>query len=162
MDVDIETISTIKSINWFANCGAKFTTKSNLDLLQVKNWAEAKLYYENPRWEETTLAARNELTSYLHKKCSGKYNDWNNLTGKAKVFLQEEIIPIIAQFEQQNKLNAVFIDCVRWDLLGVLMEKSYKECKPPKFYSLLLSIYIEGHFPCGWDGLWPNGKLVVL
>ena len=47
---------------------------------------------------------------------------------------------------------------------GVLhvMENSYLNGGHKVFFFLeLLTVYEAGHFPCGWEGEWPKGRLVV-
>ena len=85
------------------------------------------------------------------------------MTEKAQIFLNIEVLPEIIQFKNNLRLNDIFVDCVQWDLLGALMEASYEDCHPPQFFSKLLSVYEEGHFPCGWiEDEWPKGKLVIF
>jgi hypothetical protein len=53
-------------------------------------------------------------------------------------------------------------DHVQWDILAALMEHAYLGSGHRCFFFLeLLSVYEAGHFPCGWIGPWPQGKLVV-
>ena len=43
------------------------------------------------------------------------------------------------------------------------MEDTYKKCKKrPVFFLHLLEIYESGNLPCGWEGKWPDGKLIVF
>jgi len=47
--------------------------------------------------------------------------------------------------------------------LGALMGNSYLDTHhPAHFFLELLWVYEAGHFPCGWLGDWPSGKLIVL
>ena len=42
------------------------------------------------------------------------------------------------------------------------MENSYLSSGHRCFFFLeLLMVYEAGHFPCGWRGDWPDGKLIV-
>jgi hypothetical protein len=42
------------------------------------------------------------------------------------------------------------------------MENSYLQSGHSAFFFLeLLTVYESGHFPCGWQGEWPQGKLLV-
>jgi hypothetical protein len=42
------------------------------------------------------------------------------------------------------------------------MENAYLGSGHSCFFFLeLLTVYEAGHFPCGWVGDWPRGKLVV-
>jgi hypothetical protein len=42
------------------------------------------------------------------------------------------------------------------------MQNSYLQSGNSAFFFLeLLTVYESGHFPCGWQGEWPQGKLLV-
>jgi hypothetical protein len=82
--------------------------------------------------------------------------------------LEEDIYPVVdLAIDSISELNAieggihVLKDSVRWDLSHIVMEHVYSDLVPPRFYTLLFEVYESGHFPCGWDEVWPNGKLWV-
>jgi hypothetical protein len=55
------------------------------------------------------------------------------------------------------------VHSMSWDVFGALMENSYLDTHhPAHFFLELLWVYEAGHFPCGWLGNWPSGKLIVL
>ena len=53
------------------------------------------------------------------------------------------------------------LSAVQWDILHVCMEAEYADVYPPGFYASQAYWYVKGHFPCGWQGEFPNGKLIV-
>lgn len=75
--------------------------------------------------------------------------------------LTEQVIaPLLAKVVSDP---ALVIPSVQWDLLGALMENSFKGSGHAAFFFLeLLTVYEAGHFPCGWRGNWPQGELLVL
>jgi len=145
-----EIIEKILNINWFSNCGNPISIEVPLNIIYVSNWIEAKKYYTDPLWEETTLEARNVLTEFLHNKYINDYINWNKVADEAKNFLENSIKPQIVKFKDENNLDKIFVDCVMWDLLGAIMEYYYQKCKNrPEFFGKLLNIYESGNFPCG-------------
>ena len=73
--------------------------------------------------------------------------------------IKEQIIP----FQLEHRLDVVLAHSTSWDVLGALMENSYLDTHhPAHFFLELLWVYEAGHFPCGWLGDWPSGKLFVL
>ncbi len=57
--------------------------------------------------------------------------------------------------------NATLAD-LQWILHAYLMEAAYREVLlQPLFFDSLIQVYEAGHIPCGWDGEWPNGQLVI-
>ena len=130
----------------------------------IANWGEAIEACSKPDWVNTTLEARNILTSFLHKNAPSRYQNWNKITRIAK----EDCIQRLAEtvwipFAKDHSLGITFVDCVRWDILGAIMEHEYSNVpKRPTFFLQLLSVYSAGHFACGWTkGTYPNGQLQV-
>ncbi len=64
-----------------------------------------------------------------------------------------------AGLEEENALDNEIVDMVKRDLCWAAVEKALNK---PGFFTGLLSVYRDGHFPCGWDGDYPEGKLAVM
>lgn len=62
---------------------------------------------------------------------------------------------------EENELPKIFLDTIDWDILHVCMEAEYADVYPPGFFASQAYWYVKGHFPCGWVGEFPDGKLVV-
>ncbi|GAB1159747.1 hypothetical protein YWY31_57720 [Paenibacillus illinoisensis] len=164
MKVDKMIFDRIDRINWFTNCGAPLAPGIiNQNIAQVDNWEQAKTWYSDSRWEDTTLEARNTLTAYLYSKYPNKYSEWNKIVIKAKGYIESSLSEKLRSYEEKYNLGNSFIDCVKWDVLHAIMEFAYSDCKKtPRFFLDLILVYENGNFPCGWDGDYPvNGKLVV-
>lgn len=163
MNIGREIFDRINKIDWFHNSGNIFNDEIGYDIKYVSSWEEATNYFNQPLWEDITMEARNELTSFLSSKYRNDYCKWNTITKEAKSFLEKEVIPKINLIKEENKLDDVFVDCVKWDLLGAIMEYAYNGCKNrPTFFLKMLDIYEGGNFPCGWEGKWRDGKLIVF
>lgn len=162
MKLDNHVIERIKCINWFENCGRQVNWQIDIPITYVNSWEDAKENYQLPDWENTTLEARNELTSFLYSKFRTQYSNWNQLVRDAKKFLDVEVIPKINVIKEKNNLDQIFIDCVKWDIMNAIMEGTFKDCNLRKAFFLdLLTIYESGNFPCGWNGKWPEGSVLV-
>lgn len=162
MKIDQNVLDRIKLINWFANCGQALLKDLEINCIYVRDLSEAKRKYQNSAWENTTLEARNKLTSYLHNKYRNEYNDWNIFTKEARAFIEQEILPKLENYREENSLDKMFIDSVKWDILNAIMESTYSSCRNrPVFFLELLKVYESGNFPCGWEGVWPEGSLII-
>jgi hypothetical protein len=60
-----------------------------------------------------------------------------------------------------ENLPRAFVDTVLWDILHVCMESEFADSYPPGFYASQAYWYFKGHFPCGWEGDFPIGQIVV-
>ncbi len=56
-----------------------------------------------------------------------------------------------------RQVKALFLS----DLLYIVLDSSYGPPAPAGIYSRLLDAYASGHYPCGWIGEYPEGRLVV-
>ena len=70
--------------------------------------------------------------------------------------VEEKVRPIA----EREGLSTKFEACVKWDLLGYCRDLEYGD-NPNSFFLRQGDIYLRGHFPCGWNGKYPNGWLVV-
>ena len=114
-------------------------------------------------WEDTTLDARNRLTEFLHRHHREVYQRWNAIAVSTK----ERVVSRLCEtswrpFAESKRFPKRFLDSVSWDVLAAVMEHEYRNCKGrPDFFLQLLRVYRAGHFPCGWSGRWPGGRLLV-
>lgn len=153
----------LKAIRWFENCGKPLKPDLSMPLNQVESWSQATELCKTLKWENTTLEAQNQLTLWLHLNDKTNYQNWNKIVELHKrdtldSLIAEHIVP----FQQNHNLDITFVHCVQWDILGALMENSYLKSGHKAFFFLeLLLIYEAGHFPCGWEGEFPDGSLFV-
>jgi hypothetical protein len=155
--------SRINSINWFVHCGEAFSAEISMGVKQVTSWSQAMESCKAPEWENAELEAQNQLTLWLHLHDRANYQRWNDIVVDHKNTIVNPLTDkILAPFEAKHNLELAFVHSVQWDVLGALMENSYLASGHSVFFFLeLLTIYEAGHFPCGWQGEWPQGKLLV-
>lgn len=66
-----------------------------------------------------------------------------------------------ARIIELNRLPREFRGAVDWDVLHACMEAEYADVFQPGFYASQAYWYVKGHFPCGWQGAFLSGKLVI-
>ncbi len=162
--IDYETMDRIKSIQWFKNCGNGYELFDTISFPTVclNSWDEARDRYESSDWDDVTLEARNELTNFLSAKFNREYQFWNEITLFYKDFLSKEVFPSVKEIIKTKGIDETVFVNVEWDILGALMEGSYrKQYRKKGLFTELLKIYEAGHFPCGWEGEYPSGHLCV-
>lgn len=150
----------ISKINWFENCGNEVKS-INLNYDKVKDWKEAEKKCNSSLWRNVQMEERNNLTTALHKDWRDKYRDWNKITDQAKELLKSDVTLSVSKYLNSKDLNITVLQSVEWDILAAMMEHVYSPYVKPGFYTMLLKVYEEGHFPCGWKGKYPNGGLLI-
>jgi hypothetical protein len=153
----------IKTIRWFSKCGESLALDLTMETDRVRSWTTAMQACQSATWENVELEAQNQLTMWLHRNDPEHYEAWNDIVDVHKT---EVITPLVreklAPFQFERGLDSVFVNAISWDVLGALMENSYLSSRHRAYFFLeLLWVYEAGHFPCGWLGDWPDGKLVV-
>ncbi|MFD0588391.1 hypothetical protein ACFQZE_10295 [Paenibacillus sp. GCM10027627] len=161
MKINKPTLERIEKIPWFVNCGKPLDIQINLPVKYVGSWVEAKKKYNLLIWENTSLEARNELTDYLQEKAYKQFDCWNDLMKEIRPFIEIHVEPHLQEPKERFNLDKGFIDNVKWDIANAIMEDTYSRFYKKKFFLDLLSIYEAGSFPCGWEGKWPKGTLLV-
>ncbi|MEI7232017.1 hypothetical protein [Pectobacterium carotovorum] len=146
----------LEGINWFSRVSQEY----NDSFYRVVSFDDFILSIQSDEWEDATLEARNEITGFLAKRHTIIYQEWNKLAEEARGFVENIIIPSVPNIDGVD-MKMIFTN-MKWDLVNYLLEDSYKDkLKQSLFFNELVSVYEHGHIPCGWDGMWPNGNLVI-
>jgi hypothetical protein len=154
----------INTIRWFSKCGEPVVLDLTMEIERVDSWPAAMQECQGVAWENIELEALNQLHVWLHRNNPARYSVWNDIVIQHKADLiaplvKEKIVP----FQLKQGLDVAIVHSTSWDVLGALMENSYLDTHhPAHFFLELLWVYEAGHFPCGWLGHWPIGKLIVF
>lgn len=163
MDMDKSFVRELHNIAWFSACGQPFAVPLPFSAEQVSSWEQAITLCSSQAWEDVTLDARNRLTEFLHSRHRDEYQRWNGIAVSAKELVISSLCDTSWRpFAESRSFPKSFLDSASWDVLGAVMEHEYRNCKGrPDFFLQLLQVYRAGHFPCGWSGRWPGGRLLV-
>ena len=149
----------ILSINWFSQLG-KPIIKENISI--EKNLRKVNENINSLEWENITLEKSNNMNIYLYKKnLLSEQEEWDFIAEEGRNFINNEVIPIIPEIDGVNRDS--IINDISWNLLHFIIEDHYKRKKVIKtnFFSELFEFYQLGRLPCGWDGGFPNGRLII-
>ena len=152
------TIKSLESIEWFFAVGEKVVTNNARFLT---SWTEAIQSCESEYWQWLLMEAPNQYRTQLLKKSPERFRKWNDVIREVKLKTIPLVDRKIANVVQQKNLSKVFSDVVDWDILHLCVEAEYADVYPPGFFASQAYWYMKGHFPCGWDGEFPDGKLVI-
>jgi hypothetical protein len=86
---------------------------------------------------------------------------WNEIVVEVKTVSDPLVRQKTEKVVRENGLPPVFEASVRWDITGVCMEAEYADVFKPGWFAAQAYWYVNGHFPCGWEGDYPKGKLVI-
>ena len=67
----------------------------------------------------------------------------------------------IQQLQEVADLSPAVEITLRWIVTMTLAETEYVRVTEPGYLSKLSFWIVNGHFPCGWMGEFPNGNLII-
>lgn len=139
-------VDELLAVDWFASVGRpELITESAL----------------SRDWEEFTLERRNDLTSIVSLRLQQRGSEWNKCARAFKGFFDEHVAPTVTRRLVQVHLPAELLMVVEWDIVSYMQELNYADVQRPSFFRSLWSAYQSGRFPCGWQGNYPEGALIL-
>jgi hypothetical protein len=151
------THEELEKADWFACVGVKDTETA----MVLSSWREAIEHCSSIEWENLCLEAANQYRERVLERSKERFNQWNDIVDQIKPVTDRLVRQKIEDVVCQQGLPKVFEDTVQWDILQVCMEAEYADVYQPGFYASQAYWYVKGHFPCGWEGKFPKGKLVI-
>jgi hypothetical protein len=127
----------------------------------TSSWPEAVESCSSPEWEDLCLEAANQYRERLIERSLARYAKWNDVVLAIKPLTQALVREKTKDVIARNNLPEVFLQTVDCDILHLCMEAEYADVFPPGFYASQAYWYVKGHFPCGWRGAFPQGRLVI-
>lgn len=153
----IATLDKLDSVEWFANVGKRDQSYANY----LNSWDEAIEACSALEWENLTLEAANQLTAQIRVKSKERFNQWNAVLKIVKPLSDALVRDKSEHIATSNKLPDSFLSCVRWDIFHLCMEAEYSDLVEPGLFSSLSFYYFNGHFPCGFSGVFPKGRFLI-
>lgn len=151
------TLDELRQAAWFASVGQP--ASENVSVLQ--SWREAVESCSSDTWEDLLLEAANQYRERLNERNPRRFMLWNQCADELKPIVVALVAEKTRWIEQAHKLAPVFRETVEWDMLHVCMEAEFADVYPPGFFASQAYWYVQGRFPCGWDGEFPDGKLII-
>jgi hypothetical protein len=155
-----EAIGRVSEAEWFHSVGKPI---DHLDILRAHSWKEAGQYYSSPSWEEFAIEAVNELKAIGYRlRPNRSVPEWNRIIAQIKRKIEPLVRNRVVQLIREQMVPEAIENCVKWDLLAYCRASEFRDEAPESLYLKIGEWYMAGHFPCGWIGDYPKGKLVVF
>lgn len=167
-------LETIKSASIFSQVGKEL----DMNYTRVNSWEYAYDFCCRQSSDEFSNESSNHLSRAVSNANPKRFDLWNDHVTRFKEVvcpITEKSIQNISLDEEKKK---VIKASLQWDLLSILLESEYADIVFIRTYHAIASIYLKGHFVCGWDGEvpfdendcplpWggdfpPNGRLAIF
>lgn len=154
----IATLHELESAAWFSRVGVVDTQAVPV----LQSWEDAIRHCSSLKWENVQLEASNRFREALFRASPRRFDAWNQVLDTVKPAAVDLVQRKVRNMVLQYGLPDVFEATVRWDIVGVAMEAEYADIYPPPgFFAAQAYWYAHGHFPCGWEGDFPNGRRII-
>ncbi len=153
-----QELEKLERAEWFSAIGRPDTEAARV----LGSWSEAIKSCASDDWQNLLIEAANRYREQLLAKNRARFKTWNTVVKSvrpAAIALAERKIaaPMAA-----HHLPPVFAHTVKWDMVHFAVESEFADVQPPGYFASQAYWYLKGHFPCGWDGAFPEGRLVVF
>jgi hypothetical protein len=153
----IATLDRLEKASWFSRVGVNEGSCTAV----VATWPEAMDRYDSSAWDDLQLEALNQYRECIARRSRERLQLWNDTVREVNEISRPLVDRKIATVVREHALPEIFKICVNWDIGSFCMEAEYADLCPPGFFTNLGHWYLNGHFPCGWSGVFPQGKLVI-
>lgn len=154
-----KVINTLFATQWFFAVGERAK-----GVVRASDWAEAAKSCISQKWQDTCLEADNLLRENIYANSNARperINRWNEIVDEMEAAIVPKVKatlePLASKIAHLNEIESAITQMI----IGYGMELEYNDLIQPGFYSGLADWLMRGRFPCGWQGEYPKGKLVV-
>jgi hypothetical protein len=157
----LRTVNTLKQLeeaNWFSHVGVQDVDTA----IVVSSWQEAMDYCSSSATKNLWLEAANHYSMRLVERSKERFRLWNAIALEMRPVVDTFVSRKIEAVARENNLPKDFRHLVRWEMIHLCMECEYADVYPPGFFASHAYWYTRGHFPCGWQGNFPNDGHLVL
>ena len=154
----IARIDQLEKASWFSRVGVA----AGASVAAVSSWREAIDRCDTKEWMDLRQEMLNQYCVYIHQHHREQFQDWNDRIEAVKKVAEPLVERKTSAVIRANCLPHIFWIRVRFDVVIFCMEAEYDDICPPGFFARLGAWYLDGHFPCGWWGPFPEGKLIVF
>ena len=156
MQLDQTLINRILNIDFLSNVGEKYK-----DYIVEANVKNVDKHISTLKWENICLDESGDVSGFLAKNHSDKFQIWNDLVKEAKKLLLPGLEEKLNFLIDKNMLTVKIKQDILFNIIGIVVIGAYKEYVKSPFYNELLEIYEAGYIPYGWKGKYPGGSMYV-
>ncbi len=152
------TLAELEQVTWFYAVGHHDTEQAII----LTSWQEAVASCNSQEWDDLLLEAANRYRSSLLRLSRSHFVKWNTVVEDLKKYTEPLVKRKMDEAVSSLGVPKDIESTVQWDVLHLAVEAAFADVCPPGFYASQAFWYVKGHFPCGWQGNFPEGKLVIF
>ncbi|HCS54733.1 hypothetical protein [Rubinisphaera sp.] len=158
-----EFLSGLESLELCGNAG---TPIEDSNVIQVTSWNLAIKRSKQLQWINFNTDRLNDFWDLGHfEKKFGTLESFEEIYDKNNTLMRDQVYEIVDKLKSKISCPTEERDHIatvlRGDLSAALREITYHEVTDATYFLLPASWIFKGHFPCGYEGNYPDGKLVI-
>jgi hypothetical protein len=164
MNLTQEIYPHLEQIPWLSEIGQVSTAQFDFPATYVENSEAALSWFNSNLWADVKTEAQGDLTGYLSQHHYDAYGGhWNILAKQSRSLVEKVVKTKLTEALIMKALPVEMLQAILVDINRAALEITYRKQFPraPQFFERLLKIYEVGRLPCGWNGGWPVGNVVV-
>jgi hypothetical protein len=151
-------LDRLEKAEWFAKCGMRDASTAKV----LGSWKDACQCCLSIESENFRLEALNQYREKLCAKSPGRFAKWNEFVDELEPAIRRLTTKKGEPILRKYKLSEDIAGAVYRDILGMCMETEYAEIQAPGHHANVAFWYLNGHFPCGCQGVKWDGPYVDL
>jgi hypothetical protein len=154
---DYDMIALLEAVDWFACVGELV----DAPVKRVTSWQAAERNCGEHAWKTAMLESSNDITRGLYINFPDAKHPRNDVVIRIKTFTEPLIAAKTRSFVEANLIAKAILGTIEWSILHIVLAAHFGDMYLSPFYTDLADWYVQGHFPCGWEGKYPQGRLIV-
>jgi hypothetical protein len=155
----IGMLDRLEVVHWFAQVGQPLAADE--PVLLLASWQDAVEHAISPANDEFVLEPANELRANVFRVSPQHAQTWNAVVQQIKPHSELLAERKISAAQLPHNIVAAITGTVHWDMIHILLAFHFQDSYRSTYYEHLLEWYLRGHFPCGWQGAYPQGAFIV-
>jgi hypothetical protein len=162
-------LRSLQGCDWFASVGQPIASG---DVIQVASWKAAIDHSLNPETGENFLRARNELTMRIFQRSKKAYRSWGGWAAEVAPIIEglvpaklaeamERSAELRIQLDDASGNYGLILPSITGNIGFLCMNIEYGHVAKSQYFTRLAGLYLSGHFPCGWEGTYPQGQMAA-
>ncbi len=154
----LRVVHQLTDCSWFSSIGEPLPKPA----YRVSTWFEAIQHATSLDYDDFGLERANEFRLSVYEREPPRLDSWNSVIKEIKRHSEPLVTTKLSRSGLDEHVIRAINGTVRWDLVHMLAAVHFSDVYRSRFYDDLLAWYLCGHFPCGWEGTYPEGKFIIL
>ncbi len=158
-----QTIDDLTKADWFVSVGEHI---DDGNIARVHSWDTAISAFIADSSIDAHGEARNEIMNVIVPKLNVHSPNSPRARNRVVDEIQKHVLPLVERkvnfLIQTRGVSDSFVNGVKWQMTAIATAVEYSDVFVSSFYMNIRDWYLKGHFPCGWEGTYPRGRMIVF